>query len=146
MNKLVLQAALVFLARREHSAAELTQKLVRKGYARSEVIEVVLSCQQQGYQSDVRFTELLCRTRIAQGYGPLKISHELRQHQVEPVEAEAIFESQQVDWYELADSVLKKHDWRFKSSNPATKKMRFLMARGFSVDVIRSLLNREKCV
>lgn len=142
----VFQSALAFLARREHSATELTQKLVRQGHAHAEVTKVVLSCQQQGYQSDVRFAELVCRTRIAQGYGPLKISHELRQHQIESALVAATFESQEVDWYELADSVLKKHDWRFKSSNPAAKKMRFLMARGFNVEVIRSLLNREKYV
>jgi regulatory protein len=73
-----LDCALRLLTRREHSTKELSDKLKQKGFPQEEISDVIESCQRLNLQSDQRFTEHYVRWRIRQGYGPLKISHELR--------------------------------------------------------------------
>lgn len=72
MNK-ALDCAVRLLARREHGARELAEKLAQKGYNSSDIDEAIARCQSLGLQSDVRFAESRCRLRIRQGCGPLKI-------------------------------------------------------------------------
>lgn len=134
-----LQTALSLLARREHSAHELTQKLLRKGYVQAEVKLALTQCQEKGFQSDVRFTEMLCRTRIRQGYGPLRIIQELKMQGIEKAQADKAFSASEVDWYEQALIVLKK---RKQYGNTSAQK-RYLYARGFSVEIICNVLREQ---
>ncbi len=138
-----LQKALRLLAMREHSAVELQQKLKRAGYIQADVDAAITECQQQGYQSDDRFAVQFCRVNIEKGHGPLKMAYALKQHGLTQDEIESYFAQAQVDWVELARCVVKKQGWRFKSSEDSSKKMRFLLARGFPVDVIRLSLKER---
>lgn len=67
------ERALRLLARREHSARELTFKLAARGFKRDQVDSAVARVQCEGYQSDERFAEVLVRSRISRREGPLKI-------------------------------------------------------------------------
>jgi regulatory protein len=136
MNE-ALQKALRVLAMREHSAVELKQKLVRAGYIQTDIEEALTYCQQQGYQNDARFAALFCKVHIAKGHGPLKMAYALKQHGFTQEEIQSYLAEEQVDWVELARRVLIKQGWRFKSSEDHAKQMRFLLARGFPMDVIR---------
>lgn len=69
--------ATALLARREHSVAELETKLSQKGYAATDIADVITECQRLGLQDNARFTESRCRIRIRQGYGPRRIQQEL---------------------------------------------------------------------
>jgi len=71
-------SALRLLTRREHGAIELNDKLIQKGFDSAEVKDAIDACQRLGLQSDERFVENYSRSRIRQGYGPLKISQELK--------------------------------------------------------------------
>ena len=136
-----LQAALRLLARREYAAVELSRRLLLSGYAAADVAQALAACQAKGYRSDERFAGQLCRTRIAQGYGPLKIGQELRMHGIDPAWIKTIAEQEQVDWHAQAAAQLKKHAWRFKESADKSKPTRLLLARGFSAAVIQHVLS-----
>jgi regulatory protein len=65
------------LARREHSAHELRQKLEKREFDRDEIELALEVLQQNNLQSDARFTESYVNHRTNAGLGPIKIAHEL---------------------------------------------------------------------
>src|SRR5262249_53403887 len=69
--------AMRFLARREHSRAELKRKLEPR-VAEGEDLEMLLDdLTQRGWLSDSRYAEQSIRAK-ARRFGPLKLAHELR--------------------------------------------------------------------
>jgi hypothetical protein len=72
--------ALGLLARREHSRSELKTKLRQGGYEGEETTAAIDRLGEQQYQDDDRFGEVLLRSRIAQGYGPMRLRVELKSH------------------------------------------------------------------
>ncbi len=107
--------AIRLLARREHSRAELKQKLSRKHSAdeplSDELLESVLDqLADEGYQSDQRFAELLIRQRINNGYGELDIAARLKKKGIDKTLAGRVFKQfvaeNDVDWYAQCAEVL----------------------------------------
>jgi regulatory protein len=132
------------LARREHSRAELRQKLQAKGFDAQVVDDVVTVLAQQSWQNDARFADAFIRQRIRDGYGPVRIGHELRQRGIDNADMDAAVKETAESWDELLEQVyLKKYptDTRM-TRNEWAKRVRFLQQRGFSYDLIRSLANR----
>lgn len=136
--------ALRLLVRREHGRHELTEKLIRKGYSFQESEEAVAECVRLRYQSDERFVESFCNTRIRQGYGPLRISQELQHKQIDRELINRIFAQYQDSWQDNALVV-----WRKKFNTRATlsvadyqKQQRFLLYRGFPAEIIAKLFRR----
>lgn len=133
--------AVRLLARREHSAFELVQKLTQKGYGKGEARAAVVECQRLALQSDSRYAEQLCRTRISQGYGPLRISQELQAKQVDEQLIDEILALEQDNWRDYAQQAWQK---KFKAVQNASlaelqKQRRFLNYRGFPGDIIASV-------
>jgi regulatory protein len=64
------EKALGLLARREHSARELKNKLARRGFDADENAVALERLQSKDFQSNARFGEMLVRSRIESGYGP----------------------------------------------------------------------------
>ena len=62
-----LQRALALLVRREHSRKELARKLAERGIERDAALAAVDRLAGDGWQSDVRFAEMLVRSRVGQG-------------------------------------------------------------------------------
>lgn len=138
--------ALRLLARREHGAVELCDKLQRKGFSLAEAREALESCQRLDLQSDVRFAESFIRWRIAQGYGPLKIGQELR---ARGVDADLISDSlaaESGNWLTYALAVWHKKSRGLVDLSFAEiqKLQRFLLYRGFSMDVISLVLKEVR--
>lgn len=136
-----LHCAQRLLMRREHSAHELLEKLYQKGHDREQASNALAECQRCNWQSDARFAQMVCRTRISQGYGPIRIQRELDQHRVDPELIDDALKQQAPDWLELAESALAK---KVKTSDVPSrteqlKQQRFLMNRGFPIEVIRSM-------
>lgn len=136
--------AVGFLARREHSAHELKQKLAKAEVASEEIEEVLIQLQEAGLQSDHRFAENYVRYRSQRGYGPLRIKQELNERGVaSDITADQLSQIE-IDWFELAYDVRCK---RFGEQSPAdfkerAKQQRFLQYRGFSHEHINESLNR----
>ena len=161
--------ALQWLAQREHSRLELRDKLLRllqrsaraaagrvgeDGTAQphegdesdatdavdpaAEVEAVLLWLTEHGHLSDARFTESRVHARQAR-FGNRRIHQELQQHGVSlDVDARQLLQQT-----ELARA---SEVWRRKYGAPAAdaagrlRQMRFLVGRGFSMDVIRKVL------
>ncbi|KTD25892.1 MULTISPECIES: recombination regulator RecX [Legionella] len=134
--------ALRLLGRREHSARELVIKLAQRGYDSKEVSEAIAQCQRLGLQSDARFVETLCHTRIRQGCGPLKISQELQTKHIDRELIDNVLEREQENWVTYALDVWHK---KFKNQGEISfkelqKRQRFLLYRGFTADIIAKVI------
>lgn len=130
-----------YLARREYSAAELSQRLGRKGFPEQLVNEVLAEFRNRGWQSDVRFAEVFSRDRLGRGCGPYRITQELRQRGVVSERAD---ELDSVDWDRQIDAI---HARKYGCSLPETlaeraARERFLIRKGYSGDQIRRLFRR----
>lgn len=129
-------AAMNYLARREHSAQELQDKLAARSEDLILVRGVVERLAEQGLQSDERFVESFLRSRFQQGKGPLRIAQELRQKGVAEQLVDRGLKEFGADWWQLARDVRHK---RFGSAPPEdlkakAKQLRFLQYRGFTTD------------
>jgi regulatory protein len=129
------------LARREHSARELAAKLEARGHAAADVAETLAALAGKSLLSDERFCESFVHQRIARGYGPLRIRHELRQRGVADEMIEATFAALDVDWAARLAEVRRR---KFGAKLPAgmreqARQGRFLQQRGFSTEAIRRL-------
>lgn len=158
--------ALQWLAQREHSRAELRDKLLRllqrsrrntrdtrdacdarpqaaeddssPSVPAVEVDAVLDWLQQNGHLSDARFTESRVHARQAR-FGNRRIQQELQQHGVvlDPAARQALQQS------ELARAT---EVWRRKYGAPAddaagrVRQLRFMLGRGFSMDVVRRVV------
>lgn len=131
-------AAVRLLARREHGAHELYQKLTQKGHPEIDIQEALAECQRLGLQSDARFVDTICRARIRQGYGPLKIRLELQNKQLDRDLINQALDQDAEHWLMHAKDVrLKKYKEQDDCSFEAIQKQKqFLLYRGFSTDTI----------
>lgn len=137
-------SALRALGRREHSAAQLKQKLEGRGYDETDIEQVVEELSERGWQSDARYAEVLIRSRVSQGYGQLYIEAELEVAQVPTAEISAALEAAEVDWFQVAADL---HARKFGAA-PTTlaerhKQYRYLAGRGFTSEQIRAAFKHE---
>ena len=137
-------AALRLLGRREHSARELKSKLLARGLEGEAADEIVGNLSESGWQSDARYAEMLVRSRLAQGYGPLRIEAEMRQAGIDGEAIRQALDGAGEDW----DAVLHRA-WERRFGTPAgnlaerQKQYRYLMGRGFSPSAISRLLKHD---
>ncbi len=130
------------LARREHSAFEIRRKLQQKDITESEIEEAIERLQREGLQSDQRYAESYINMRRGRGYGPLRISLELRERGVAESDFGQYLYAGNMDWW----STLKAaHDKKFGgapcgSYQEKAKRIRYLQYRGFALDKIHELL------
>ncbi|MDH3448313.1 MAG: recombination regulator RecX, partial [Gammaproteobacteria bacterium] len=75
----IRKKAMDLLARREHSAQELRQKLTAREFDNDAIEEAMRGLRDDGLQSDERFAESYINSRFNAGIGPRKIRFELRQ-------------------------------------------------------------------
>ncbi|MDP3705493.1 MAG: recombination regulator RecX [Legionellaceae bacterium] len=131
-------SAVAMLARREHGAAELMQKLALKGYLVDEIQNVLTECQRLELQSDERFVESVCRARIRQGYGPERIRQELKNKHIDRELVDKVLMAESDNWVSYATDVWRK---KYKQHGEASyldrqKQKQFLLYRGFSMPTI----------
>ena len=133
--------ALRLLVRREHSRVELVRKLLPHAESEAVVNAVVDLLQSKKQLSDERFAEERARS-LSRKYGAAMIRQDLKERGV----AEEIVERVSADGdLERARAILSR-----KYRQPATareelaKRARFLQSRGFSYEVIRSVLKVEQ--
>ncbi|HET8705765.1 MAG TPA: regulatory protein RecX, partial [Pseudomonadales bacterium] len=138
--------AVRLLARREHSRSELKRKL--KKADDGSLGEVLDQLEEKGYQSDRRYCEVLVRSRISSGHGPLKIRFELKQKGVDAALIDEVISEQSPDWTALARRARER---RFGESLPedrqeVLKQLRYLVGRGFEQSQLRSIFRVEEDV
>lgn len=135
-------AALAALARRDHSAEEIRDKLTRRGFDGDAVDEVLISLSAAGLQDDARFVEAFVSARVGRGHGPVRIAQDLRQRGIAADDVEQALMAVE-NWEARAADVRKR---KFGDAAPADwnargKQARFLQQRGFKSEHIRAALD-----
>lgn len=129
-----------FLARREHTFAELEQKLgQRHPDDDPELIrEVLEQLRTESLLSDERFLESFIHYRMGAGMGPIKIAYELRAKGVSDSDINGgLGLYQRSDWLESALKQLRRRfPGRPVDMKARQKAWRFLQQRGFDADVV----------
>ena len=135
--------ALRFLARREHSRAELRRKLAARACEGENVEGLLDDLASRGWLSDARFAEQAARAK-ARRYGPIKLAHYLRGR---GVDEEAIAAGLAAAGADGASSLAAV--WRARFGEPPaddrerSRQVRFLQQRGFALEeVLRFLKSR----
>lgn len=136
--------AIQLLARREHSARELKRKLEDRGIGEDEAAAAVAEVAAAGWQSDERYAEMLVRTRVSQGYGPVRIEADLEVAGIPVEKIREALDGAGVDWHAHAREA---HAKKFRAP-PATsaeraKQYRYLQGRGFDSGQIQAALKGE---
>jgi len=131
------------LARREYSRCELARKLGSKSFGDGEVTAALDQLEASGYLSDLRFAEMVVRTRVGGGFGPLRIRFELREKGVPEHLVEQALTEAAPDWPELARQARGRH---FGAAEPVelkdkARQARYLHARGFTSQQVSVALN-----
>lgn len=132
--------ALGLLVRREHSRRELARKLGARGAEPAAAEAAIETLARQGYQDDARFAEMLVRTRIGAGYGPLHIRAELGTHGVDTATITRVLDEAEPDWPALAVDALRRRYGARGARDLAerVKRANYLQRRGFDGDCVRA--------
>lgn len=139
-------SAMSFLAMREHSAAELRQKLQKKFDVPDLIAAAVEDLTLRNLQSDERFTEAFIKMRIRQGKGPVRILYELKEKGIEKNLAVSLTNPDDCAWIDLAKEVCER---RFNQLAPISQKekakiIRFLHYRGFTSTQIQQATSQAR--
>lgn len=131
--------AMRLLGRREHSVRELSSKLRQGGVEADLTTEVVESMTENGWQSDPRFAASRIQNRIAQGFGPIRISAELRVAGLPDALIREAMEAAECDWTTLCVETYQRK-YRQPPADRAEKQKRYnhFASRGFTGEHIRA--------
>jgi len=133
--------ALRLLARREHSRTELARKLAPRAESAQALESLLFELEAKKQLSDERYASERAHW-LSRKYGAARIRQDLKS---KGVDREFINRISSEGELERASGILKR-----KYREPATtreeraKRARFLQSRGFSFDVIRSLLSSRE--
>ena len=130
------------LTRREHSRAELHNKLTARGYDSKIVDDLLASLAAEDLVSDHRYAHALVTHRVSTGYGPHRIMMELKDKGVAPELIDQMLLSAEVDWDEL---LRVQHNRKFGVSKAGSfkewaRRAQYLDRRGFGTDSIRRVM------
>jgi regulatory protein len=135
--------AMRFLARREHSRAELRRKLAPRVPEGEDLDALLDDLAKRGWLSDARFAEQSIRSH-ARRFGPLKLAQQLRSRGVDDDTIAAGFRAAGDDGASSLENV-----WRSRFRAPPAderekaKQVRFLQGRGFALDDIFRFLKQK---
>lgn len=138
----IRRTAMDLLARREHSRLELARKL-HKRYSEYELIESALDkLTTDSLLSDDRFAEAYVSYRKRAGFGPVRISAELRERGVSELLISRHINDSEAFW---TDAALAAKNKKFGSEKITTieekaRQQRFLTYRGFRHNHFAELL------
>ncbi len=109
-----------------------------RGFPADSVRAVLDRLEQEGLLSEARYCDMLVRSRVQQGYGPIRIRFELRQHRIPTEMIEAALEEAEPDWGMLASAVGERRFGPGPDPDIKTraKRLKYLRNRGFETSDI----------
>jgi regulatory protein len=138
--------ALLRLARRDHSVADLRRALLDRGHPEEEVEAALLRLHRERYLDDRDFAERFARSRIAhRGLGRARIRQGLRERGVARADAEAGIGTAlaEVDEGGVLESLARRY-WRQHGRLEPQRRLKhlwaFLLRRGFAPGLVRERL------
>jgi regulatory protein len=133
--------ALRFLMRREYSRVELARKLAPYAASQEALDGLLDELQTKKQLSDERYAEARAHW-LSRKYGAAKIREDLKVHGVAAALAECVSNAGDL---EKARAILgRKYRAPAATREEKAERARFLQGRGFSLDVVRSLVLREE--
>ena len=136
--------ALKYLAAREHSRAELAHKLAAHAADTAEIEPLLDELQSRGFLSEARYVASVVHRR-AERFGVARIRQELLSKGTPAAEMAEALTALRATELERAREL-----WRRRFGQPpadareAARQDRFLMARGFSSEIVRQVLRLAK--
>lgn len=136
------QRCLQLLSRREYAQQELRQKLKQYQTDPHVIDDCLARLLADNYQSDQRFAEMFCRTRVSQRHGSKKIRYELQQKGIDETLIETALAEYQTAWVENAAYLIQRKAPRanvgeiFNDFTLKSKISRFLLGKGYDYDTI----------
>ena len=136
--------AMRFLARREHSRAELRRKLAPRAQASEDLEALLDDLEKRGWLSDARYAEQSIRSH-SRRFGPLKLALLLRSRGVDDETIAAAFRAAGEAGVSSLEAV-----WRRRFHAPPAdehdraRQVRFLQGRGFGLDDIIKFLRADR--
>lgn len=133
--------AVRYLARRDYSRAELTQRLMRRGIDPDAIEQALDALVAAGLLSDTRYAAAVVAQRAGR-YGKRAIAYALREKGIDAIAAEAALAPLAgIDEFDAAMALWQQ---RF-GAPPATdrdkaRQVRFLQARGYALSVVLKVL------
>ena len=148
--------AFYYLSRREHSAAELKQKLLNKDQDPEKIDALLAEFAEKGYQSEKRTALMLIREGIRKRRGRSRIKQEFYQRQIAiPCNIDELIDMANaesdafadvvaeddlidgIDWLKLAvEARVKKYGEGIPNTpKEKARQLRFLQYRGFQTDI-----------
>lgn len=126
---------LKLLANREYSEKEIRDKLASR-YDEDICNSVVESFLQQGFISNVRYSEMIIRHYVNRGYGISKIKFELMQKGVSAQLLQEYLENNEIDWVSKARMQLESHYNNIQDMDYLEKQKAcaYLVRRGFTAN------------
>ena len=135
--------ALQCLARREHSRAELTAKLLPYVQEGEDVETLLDDLARRNWLSDERAAEQVVQHRRNR-FGAQRITHELRQKGIsEELISAALPELKETELFTAREIWQKKFGILPQDEKEKAKQMRFMQSRGFGLDVIYKVMRYE---
>lgn len=129
-----------YLARREHSRAELRAKLLPHVQEGEDVDAVLDDLEKRNWLSDARAAELMVNVRRPR-FGTQRIAHELRQKGIaESLIDGAIPHLKETELDAAREVWQKRFGTLPQDQKEKAKQVRFLQSRGFALDVIFKVL------
>jgi regulatory protein len=136
------ERALRLLAGREHSRLELQRKLAPLAASPDELEALLDELVRSRLLSDDRYAEARGHT-LSRRFGSLRVAHELkRQGIAEAPLAAAVAAARSNELERARQSWRKRFGEAPRNAQERAKQMRFLQNRGYTMDVIRSVLGR----
>lgn len=130
-----LAMAVAMLARREHSQAELLQKLLLKEVPEDEAKAAIQRLADEGLQSDERFLESRVRIKLNAGHGPNRAQFELSRHGLNEDRVDQAVDGRDEKWQEAAyDLIERKYGPSPLPREVQNKAFSLLVRRGFTYD------------
>lgn len=138
------ERALGYLARREHTRAELARKLAPHAEDPAEIEALLDELERRRWLSEARFAAQLSGKR-RERFGSARIAQEMRQKGVSQAAVESALPALRDGDLEAARAVwAKKFGQAPRDAVERARQARFLQGRGFSLAVIRRLLRLEE--
>ena len=135
------------LSRRDYSSSELAERLRRDGYSDVLVEELVTRALECGLVNDARYGAAFARSKVACGWGRVKIERELERRGVPVSSVEGWPEEFFSEDEEREHARLLASRRRVTGKNDYEKTVRFLVGRGYgyalSSEVARDILRGE---
>ena len=140
------RTALRLLSFRERSENEIRLRLKQKKFTKKAIEQTVRYLLDEGLLNDRRFTRSWISSRLERHFGLKKICLELREKGIakQLIEEEINHIRNAYPEEEIIADLAKKRINKYKDIGPLKAKQRtfnYLMARGFSPEIIRHALN-----